>query len=135
SVRVWDVTVDQEAIIIDGHPDGAAAVAFSPDNRRLALLGRHGDVKVCEAGSGAEINPELGKIVPRLNMYIRTEPRSATRSVRPLHLKPPLRAVGFSPEAERIVAIYATPGTNPKPTTWDASTEKRLEITDSFALD
>jgi WD40 repeat protein len=58
-VRVWDTTSGAEVLCVKGLPDGAGALAFSPDGKSVAAGGtspqeREASVKVLDAATGGE---------------------------------------------------------------------------------
>jgi WD40 repeat protein/serine/threonine protein kinase len=54
-VAIWDATTGQEKLSLQGHTDWVLAVAFSPDNRRLATGSADETVRLWDLTTGQEV--------------------------------------------------------------------------------
>jgi WD40 repeat protein len=54
-VRLWDAKAGRQLLALEGRPDPARTVCFSPDGKRLASASGGGAVKVWDADSGEEV--------------------------------------------------------------------------------
>jgi WD40 repeat protein len=54
TVRVWDASSGEEALVLRGHAGGVSGVCWSPDGRHLASAGADGTVKVSDAVTGQQ---------------------------------------------------------------------------------
>jgi WD40 repeat protein len=52
TVRVWDATTGQEALVLKGHTGPVTGVCFSPDSQRLASASDDRTVRVYDASQG-----------------------------------------------------------------------------------
>jgi WD40 repeat protein/serine/threonine protein kinase len=124
TVRVWDATADQDVLLFRGaSSQPLGAVAFSPDGGRVAALGKAGTVTLGDARSGQEPTPPLGGRAPPLSLFLGPMATSPLTE-RPLQSKDPLRAIAFTPDGERIVALNVQTGKDNSPITWDGHTGK-----------
>jgi WD40 repeat protein len=66
TVKVWDLTAGNEALVLRGHTETVSAVAFSPDGWRLTSGGGDGVVKIWDATTPAE-TATLSGALPTIN--------------------------------------------------------------------
>jgi WD40 repeat protein len=60
-VKVWDVATGRELLTLRGFGSNLTHVEFSPDGRRLAAVGRLGEVRVWDAGPANPAGVPAGK--------------------------------------------------------------------------
>ena len=51
-MRLWDATSGELLASLRGHEGWVGSVAYSPDGKRIASVGRHGNIKIWDAHSG-----------------------------------------------------------------------------------
>jgi WD40 repeat protein len=101
TVTVWDVQTGREIVILRGHLESVAEVAWSPDGKELATASDDGTAKVWDAGTGTEL----------LTLAIEARRRRLA-----------VRSIAWSPDGKRL----ATAGGNGTHV-WDAHAGRELQ--------
>lgn len=108
TVRVWDVAIGKQLMVLTGHTDKVQSVAFSPDGMRLVSGSFDGTAKVWDVQNGQLIHTLVGHKAVRASW------------------KQGVFSVSFSPNGKTIV----TGGIDHTARLWDAETGVPIRVFD-----
>ncbi len=139
AVRVWDVPLGRQIVVLRGHSDSVNDVAFSPNGRLVASVSDDRTVKVWDVESGLELLSQRGHSAPvqtvafspdgkrvasgGVDKTVKVWSALTTQDVVPLtgHADM-ITSVAFSPDGKRVVSG----GIDSTARVWDVETRQQV---------